>query len=155
MKKSFSLRIYGEGGKDEKFWKKFCSSENFEFHHEKWAIGSDGHSSGGSPIQIIEDFIKSSQGTFYHLALIFCDVDKIGDTKKTQKEIEDIYWYRNIRIVWQDSNFEKEVEKLDERMKKNTKEQINKWACKNVVKFINGKLDKKIKKIIKDKEKDL
>jgi hypothetical protein len=66
----------------------------------------------------------------FDLALVFCDIDKIEDTKKTKEEIEEIYLDKHIRIIWQDKDFEEEVYKINPKMKKKTKEKGDKGKTK-------------------------
>lgn len=156
FKKKYTCLMFGEGKKDKDFIYALTDLEKFKYHTSKWRF-TYGNAHGCSAKNILR-LCKNSRSGAEDLSICFIDLDDLKhDFKKTwEKEktkLEKDALRDRIIIIWFLDKSEDEYRRvLGDELGDN---QANREARKNVEKFINSSLWKRILAPIKDFERKL
>jgi len=148
--------LFGEGGRDRKFYEKLTDHRIFQYHTKKWNFHFD-NAWGCSPKEVVEQCIITKQNVDYDLVICFIDLDVLKREGKKWEvykiELEKHASDNGIYIYWHIDNAENEyIRVLGQRYKKYNKHQLNEYARKNIYKFVNQDLWNNLKEIIKKRE---
>lgn len=153
-KEKLTCLFFGEGRKESSFYRELTEHQTFNYHTKNWRFSFD--HGPGSATDVLNKCNRSISGISYDLVLCFVDTDLLKSTygsryKKEKEKIENNY--KNISVIWQESNLEEEIQKV--LGKKFNKHKTNLMAKKNISEFINSDIYKRILKEIKNKEKSI
>jgi hypothetical protein len=114
IKHKYSCLFFAEGRRDKDFLYALIELPQFKYYSSKWEIFTD-NASGSSARFILNQCVKKTLGTEYHLVICFIDLDKLkSDYKKTwvseRKRLETEY--SKIKIIWQEDNAEKNIKEF-------------------------------------------
>lgn len=154
----FTALLFGEGGKETRFFAIFEKSAKFKELFPMWSINVD-HASGEACKVILEKCIRfCSSNNDFDLVLCFIDTDKLhSDFKDSheqhKRDLEELASSKNIIIVWQEQDHEQELSRAIGRA-------INKSRLKQQLKaheieLINSDFAKRILKHFTDYEEKL
>jgi hypothetical protein len=153
---SYSFLVFGEGGADKKFLVQLIELRKFKDHTKKWVPNYD-HASGGSPRTILEQCKRYVSDKTYDLVLCFIDLDKLKTdfSKKWEEEKAKLEEeFSEFTIIWLIDRAEDEYVRVLGDLRCG-KFKLNALAKKNIEKFINSELWKRILQPIKEKEDEL
>jgi hypothetical protein len=157
-KKEYTGLLFGEGGKDKNFLIKLVDLDKFKkFYAKRWEFNIS-NGSGGSPEDVLMKCKNEILGKSYDLVICFIDLDVLKHDfpkiwKKEKNKLEEKY--SDVKIIWHIDKLEDEMIKVLGEDKRRGKARLNNEAKKNIKKFINSGIWKKILKVIKDCEKYL
>ena len=156
-KKEYTGLLFGEGRKDKDFLIKLVDTKKFQFYSKRWVFNYS-NGSGGSPEDVLIKCKNEVIGKSYDLVICFIDLDVLKYNFKKDWGIEKGKLeekYSDLKIIWHIDNLEDEIAKVLGDNKSISKHRLNSEAKRNINKFINSDIWKKIINVIKDKENNL
>ena|SRR3989338_2100637 len=108
-----TVLLFGEGGKEERFFRFLEDTNRFKAISHEWSIYTD-HASGSSCREVLKKCIKVIVERSYELVMCFIDTDKLysdfpNKHEKERKDLEELAKQNSIKIIWQEKNHEDEL----------------------------------------------
>ncbi|MCF7815791.1 MAG: hypothetical protein K9M10_02630 [Candidatus Pacebacteria bacterium] len=104
--------LFGEGGKEEIFFRFLENSNRFKNRFPDWGIEMS-HASGEACSVILQKCINFTSKRGFDLVICFIDTDKLQEhgsrSEEEKNRLEQLATEHRIKIIWQDPDHESEL----------------------------------------------